>query len=107
MICPNCEQDEGFEKRGTMRRYYRIYDEDNLAENAEDLDCDNGDEDIDIDGRGNEIIYCLNCGAQLTAQEIRAANEEPKAAVAYVEVDPQKTVVLVNRPGKATRVRLP
>lgn len=105
MICPSCEQDEGFEKRGTVRRYFA------LNQDLEgDGDSEDGDPDIDTDGRGNEIIYCNNCDAELTAEEIRAANEEPKA-VAYVEVDPKKTIVLVNEPvswkGGATRVRLP
>lgn len=63
--CPGCGSNE-FEKRGDQRVYF------NLHQNFEPDGWNNGDISIDVFPEGEEIIYCMNCEAELRTEDLNA-----------------------------------
>jgi hypothetical protein len=52
--CPNCHASE-FEKRGNRRCYFE------LDENLQEGPWNEGEIDIDVFDKGEDIIYCAGC----------------------------------------------
>ena len=62
--CPSCGSTE-LEKRASRRVYAP------LDENGEIDGWSEGDDfDWDVDDNGNDIIYCVNCDNEYTAEEL-------------------------------------
>ena len=66
MRCPICHGDEGFEKRGDVRRYIKLDQE--LSEGTWH---DENDVAIDVGDDGKEVIYCLECDSEFSEDELR------------------------------------